>query len=554
MVPALRLLGEIAVACDANDVIVKAAERRLGGGGGGPSIFELEYYYVDTIDFWIAFVGMIAFCVLVDRAQALLDHCAEGSPTNERFLQKVYSELLMFGVVAVTLFMVMQIWPDINPKAMTTITFIDVLCSMGACGLIGCAGVLSAVRAVYWKHWLSCEQVDIQKKLDPQQSKSTLVEAEHVFEHAWAHAFCVTKPWMYTAMSKSFKEKHKTPDRFNYHVYLAEVLTREMCSLMSINWTSWMMLFSGGCLAILFELIYTDPPSLDAYIVAVICLNWSLLIGHLILLVVVRRAFSKMVICLSKGDDSNAVVGTKWGQRTGWALQVIHLFNSFFLAFYLMHGKYNLRCKTKALDLAMIVPLVVNLLILLPLTLPQVVLVDGFFLLDASALDNVLAEREQADEDLRYMLQRWSERGCPDFGMGNSGGVTLAGFVSLMPLVGMNASPVRIKRIFNILDSDNSGTVEVNELLQRLRTLKGDEERFVKNLCEQKQGSVGSIEDLVSPAEAQIQPCTPKDNSADPKNLVAMQAMDGGSEGQIEQKTTQTSIVLVEPDGPWGSV
>merc|ERR1719329_1470628 len=107
---------------------------------------------------------MIAFCILVDRTQALLDHMAEGSPTNERFLQKVYTELLMFGVVAVTLFMLMQITTSISARAMTIITFIDVLCSMGACSLIGIAGVLSVLRKIYWKHWMSCEVADSKNK------------------------------------------------------------------------------------------------------------------------------------------------------------------------------------------------------------------------------------------------------------------------------------------------------------------------------------------------------------------------------------------------------
>jgi hypothetical protein len=59
---------------------------------------------------------MIAFAVIVDKTKEWLDEHAEHSARKQKFLNKVYAELLVFGCVNLAMFFVTIILPNLTAK------------------------------------------------------------------------------------------------------------------------------------------------------------------------------------------------------------------------------------------------------------------------------------------------------------------------------------------------------------------------------------------------------------------------------------------------------
>mmetsp|Transcript_86814 Transcript_86814/g.166007 ORF Transcript_86814/g.166007 Transcript_86814/m.166007 type:complete len:551 (+) Transcript_86814:60-1712(+) len=478
----------MAAAADVSDVgsgsqLAFLAPNRQLGGGGGESIFALD---LDKIDqkYWICFVGMICFCVLVDRGQAFLDHLAEDSHTNKEFLAKIYTEMLLFGTVAVTVFILTTAAPNLSPNALTLITLTDVLCSMGACSLICLAGITALLRKMYWHNWLHCEtSLELERQATKAKMETEKMTAQGTItttvtvttRKTFIQLFSASTPESYKLMSSQFLKDLDVPKGFAYHLYLYEIMTRVCCELMSIHWLSWLMLAGFGLACFLVDSIGEkgDGRKVPDYITGVMIVYWGLFLAHSLLSVYVRRTYRSMISQLEAGDVPRSI-SNQWGARAGWILQIIQLFNSFAVAFYLIHIRHILKKELAAWTPLVLLPLAGNIIWLLPYTLPRIVLVDGFFALDKVALEQVLADMQQAEEDLRYMFDLWIHRGAPDFTSGLQEKMNLSDFKMAMSLLKMHASEARMKRLFNAFDTDQNGHIDMKELTNLLDALHNE--------------------------------------------------------------------------------
>ena len=122
--------------------------RLLAGG----NIFKIPLTEFDATA-WCCFALMIFFCVLVDRLQCYADYKAGDSLLHQQFLQKVYAELLMFGVVGIVIFMMINAVPELDEKLVTIIHFADMLCSIGACTLILTAFTVASLQSQFQWQW-----------------------------------------------------------------------------------------------------------------------------------------------------------------------------------------------------------------------------------------------------------------------------------------------------------------------------------------------------------------------------------------------------------------
>merc|ERR1719218_34716 len=83
---------------------------------------------------------------------------AARSKTETMLLQRINAELMMFGIVGLGVFIGTNIVSDVPAEFFRVFEFTDILCSLGACGLIGIAAVLFLLRRVMERRWTLLEQ------------------------------------------------------------------------------------------------------------------------------------------------------------------------------------------------------------------------------------------------------------------------------------------------------------------------------------------------------------------------------------------------------------
>merc|ERR1719261_707918 len=101
---------------------------------------------------------MLLFTIIIDRCENSLTRLAANSKTETMLLQRINAELMMFGIVGLGVFIGTNIVSDIPAEFFQVFEFTDILCSLGACGLIGIASVLFVLRRVMERRWTVLEQ------------------------------------------------------------------------------------------------------------------------------------------------------------------------------------------------------------------------------------------------------------------------------------------------------------------------------------------------------------------------------------------------------------
>jgi hypothetical protein len=278
---------------------------------------------------------------------------------------------------------------------------------------------------------------------------------------------------------------------------LEEVLARDCCWLMSIDWSTWLVLLAAGIVAFIIKVgtgavrspdlyrrlagppagglempMYRDEGQLTSYILTMLLLLGGCLIFHIVVLVVLHSKYKKMIAALKSGNAKEvAVVGEKYACRALWALQINLLFTCFIFGFYLPHTRYVVTGETT--DLAglwhalSVVIFALNIF-LLPVSLPRVTMVDAFYSLDPEALETVNKRLKQVDVDLEYLYEMWAAKGKPSLDTDGDGKITIGEFKAVLKKCSLHVSGKTAGRMFDAVDADSSGSIDMKELKTKL--------------------------------------------------------------------------------------
>lgn len=454
------------------------------------SIFRLPFQDLDSLLFWSIFSGMLMFTIIIDRCENSLARMAAKSKTETMLLQRVNAELMMFGIVGLGLFIGTNIITDIPEKFFQVFEFTDILCSLGACGLIGIASVLFVLRRVMERRWTVLEQ-SLEATQDLVLGANSITDSQKILVDQTS-----LRQKEYYVMSRKFIRQQKIPPTFVYCDYLQECLAKNVCELMNINAMSWTLLLAVGFCGLVFKAYSTVPLSNQNHIVSFVIVIWCTLAVYLYLMWEVNTARSslrrhldishslqgKILTSLDHAavDDNDLKHLThpdhpkdaSWAWRMNQMLQCLSLSTAFQGAFYLMHMDYNIRVNQFhwIWRCAILLPILLNLCFMLPMIISRFTLVEAYFTPEHDAVDNVLTKMKQHDEDIRYFYSSWVHSGRPLFvdpGMC----ITFIEFSRVLKRHGMQASEERRQRVFNTLDSENAKVIDLMKLLDALIAL-----------------------------------------------------------------------------------
>lgn len=452
---------------------------------GHHSIFKLPFQDLDSLLFWVIFSGMLLFTIIIDRCENSLTRLAANSKTETMLLQRINAELMMFGIVGLGVFIGTNIVSDIPAEFFRVFEFTDILCSLGACGLIGIASVLFILRRVMERRWTVLEaslEVTQDLVVGTNASKDVKLLADQT----------TLRQKEYFVMSRKFIRQQKIPPGFVYCDYLQECLAQNVCNLMNINSLSWAFLLLIAVGGLIFKAYSTQSFTNNEHLQAFIVVVWSTLGCFLYLMWEVNTARSSLRrhldIKYSLGQDlANGEVerhpdhpkDKAWSWRINQLMQSLALFTAFQGAFYVMHMDYNIRLNAFhwGWRAAMLCPIMLNLFFMLPMIISRFTLVEAYFTPEHDAVDEVLTKMKQHDEDLRYFYTSWIHSGRPAFidpGMH----ITFTEFSRVLKRHGMQASQARRKRLFDNLDAEQAGVIDVMKLLDELTALDDREQAF----------------------------------------------------------------------------
>lgn len=453
------------------------------------SIFKLPFQDLDSLLFWIIFSAMLLFTIVVDRCENTLSRMAAKSKTESMLLQRVNAELMMFGIVGLGVFIGTNIVSDIPADFFRVFEFTDILCSLGACGLIGIASVLFVLRRVMERRWTVLES-SLESTQDLVLGANSITDSRKVLVDQ-----TTLRQKEYFVMSRKFIRQQKIPPAFVYSDYLQECLAKNVCNLMDINVISWLVLLSVALTGLIFKAYHTNPMSNDDNLLAFVIVIWSTLVAFLYLMWEVNTARSSLrrhldisrslqgkILDNDHPSDENSLrhpdhpKDQSWAWRVNQLLQSLSLFTAFQGAFYLMHMDYNIRLNqfNWAWRVVILFPILWNLCFMLPMIISRFTLVEAYFTPEHDAVDSVLTTMKQHDEDLRYFYNSWIHSGKPTFvdpGMH----ITFTEFSRVLKRHGMQASGERRQRVFDALDTEKAGVIDVMTLLDELIALDEQE-------------------------------------------------------------------------------
>jgi len=363
------------------------------------------------------------------------------------------------------------------------VEFVDILCSMGACGLIVIAGVLFVMRSWNARNWQALEKTELPDDYveDPVEEMSQI---QRVLFPRGLRAID------FQVMAKRFVADHNLPEDFEYSSYLNGTLVRNACDLMDIEWTSWLVFLVVSLMMLAFRSFSRYQLAKLSYLYLFSICNWACLAGFTSLLCIVnigqsvlmdhireeeeelqRRSMPKSRRFSKKEIKVHPMANLKetWVPRAKWTMQLLALTCSFMGSFYIMHLHFNIKAgQFHWLWVPFLTgPLMVSLFVVLPLVIARFTVVESFFSPDADALEEALIQINQLEDDFDHVRRMWQKHGRP--ALPNMGeGVDEDGLREVFKELGIHVHSRRLHRIFIAMDTDDSGNVDAQELLTRL--------------------------------------------------------------------------------------
>lgn len=476
---------------------------------GGHSIFMMGLTELDCKDFWLIVFCMLVFTIFIDRLQWYLTMKAEGNRCNKMFVDRVVGELMMFGVVAISVFIMTQLLH--NHMAEHTehlFEFTDVLCSFGACFLILVGMVLFVFRT-----WFEFNQ-DSHLPLDPKQILSDLERVGSLKELGSSQVASLQN----SVKRAQFFARHKlTRKTFSWNMFLIETLNEGICDMINLNWITWVfsILLVGGFLIWrnVVGHMGTIYPFAHPHLVGYLVCTWLNWLSCLIEYVCIRLTHDQLRNQLGLTSVEAMRVSVKEAQRLESAIdqdepaqidkkeefdaaiesigkksrvfaqltQMLSLAMCFMAGFYVMHLIYNIN-HFKDEDhwvwhLAFLVPMATGLFVLTPLMILENASIQAFCDPSHDVMDSVIEQVHQAGSDLKFVktqLETASGKGADTKAyvlslfqaadVNKDEIISLKEFKSVLSKVGAKVGKERAKRLFAWITQDK-GEVSAQHLV-----------------------------------------------------------------------------------------
>mmetsp|Transcript_36423 Transcript_36423/g.66723 ORF Transcript_36423/g.66723 Transcript_36423/m.66723 type:complete len:614 (+) Transcript_36423:107-1948(+) len=438
------------------------------------SIFQMRFNQVNRLAFWVIFSLMLVFTIAIDRLQAFAQTRVAHSSTEKMFLERINSELMMFGCVGLFMFVLENSVTHLPDDQAKLVEFVDILCSMGACNLIVEAFMLFLVRSLFAQRWHRLEMERL-----PRTHKPTKPGILPLME-----------PSQFQYMASRFRQQHKLPLQFEYYRYLNECLARTACELMNIDWRMWLALLcmTGAFAASIYSGFQFKVNTAEIYFDIILVVNWGSFTFFFTLFLLALHAHVRLTHFFFRiRTDANDITPRFMETERNWhswtmymqvAMQAACLTNSFLISLYVMLVNFNLRKEGYRWHWAffLLLPLLLSLLVLMPLMVCSFTVVRAYFDSEPGAVDVVLEMATRLQEDLRYLRQRLESQGGMKvldnhFQRHPTVDMTEEDLLKLMRNLGVHISKERLHRICVDIDTEETGLVEVEEFLNLLKKI-----------------------------------------------------------------------------------
>lgn len=453
-----------------------------------PSIFKLHFGQLDKTAFWVILLSMLVFTILVDRLEWFAAKKAEHNMARQMYLNRLNAELMMFGLVSTVVFITEQFWEP-TPENAVLFEFVDIFCSMGACGLFltclvlfilhhwmerrwrGFGGQPQAGHHMRQTHRIQCEQATASALLEQVLRAESLqsIDVQHC---------------EFVIMSARFKRSHSLPDTFNYSEYLKLCLTDSICDLMNINWVSWLLVLAFTAIGYLAHVLHPSYTP-QGYVTIFSCGVWTLAVVHVLVLVVVLQA----KIHLTRGLGCNSLKSLQESLRQAvqytrqlsvepvprlsaklvsaleQIIQIVGLATSFQGSFFVMHVLFNV--SNIKWRLLLVMPIVVDGIILLPAIIAYFTVIKAYYSPEHAIVDSTLEWSTKLEEDLRFVAKQLQPGEPLDKYRNSMRTGSREAFLQSLSDMGLHVSPPRAFRIYSAFE--NNGGLDLNALFDALR-------------------------------------------------------------------------------------
>jgi len=391
----------------------------LAAGGGGDNIFELKTKKLDSAQFWIILAGMVFYGLLIDRVQYFTQRAVENSRCSKMIFERTVTEFMVFGIVAITMFIGTNLDPHLDekyPYCTTHLTYADVLVSFAACSLI----VLGALYS-----WMRHRTEEHLQGFQGDEHKDTVIPRMGTW-----------RPMNLKQQSVFLERKNLTTFSFNWNLYFQESLAHQICDLINITWVTWLVTFIVLLPMVVYKgFLVTDAAKTAAYINGFLFTTWFFLLLTLATVIQIRLLRGKLYAAVdgylkatrvdevdedSEDEDNDTddleVVDKSmewWSDFLAWLMQFESLCICFILGMYVMHLSYNLKVYGHDLSypvlwyhLGFLLPLLLSLVVLFPLGLVELTSIQAFSAPDQEVLHTIIAETRQAHTDLVFIQSK----------------------------------------------------------------------------------------------------------------------------------------------------
>jgi hypothetical protein len=384
---------------------------------------------------------------------------------------------MMFGCVGLFIFLSENLLVGRIPHSQAVIVeFVDILCSLGACNLIAIASMLLVTRRFSRKMWVGLNKREVQNEdLEQELNQGSMLKG--------------IGPAEFQLMASHFGFCHHIP-KAQYHEYLSECLAMNACELMDVPWYGWVVIMVVCVAFLFFDIVRKEQPQDSTYLLVFAVLNWVSFLAWAgiwstiqYLRALLRTHLVKAPREPSEGETWEGQVPPwmckpQWGDRLEFGMQMLTLLNSLLISFYAMLLYHNLRVAgfDYRADLWMLSPLLMSLVGWLPTCITSYTVIQAYCVPNDCILDDILQHLHQFEDDMQYVRRIWKS-GLEDSIRGfGAQGIDEEGLRNVFEKARLPISADRLHRIFKELDEDQSGTVDVDELLMNI-SVNGDESK-----------------------------------------------------------------------------
>lgn len=401
------------------------------------SVFQQHLTAVDVPFFWRVFLSVVLIIACVERAQSYAYWWAEENRTLEKFVDSVCRELMMFGFVAVGLFLFTELFMKLDEETYALFELVDLTLSLTAWSLIIMAGIFMGWANIRRNQWLALHTGLSQNEAE--------VEA-------------------FNSLSWFFKRRMKLKPDFLFHWYLDECLAFNCTEVIALEWKLWLLFLTVPASALTIRVHIGHSMSNEQFLFLLTVLNWTSFIVHAMLLSWISYQYRNLRDTARLLDDTD-INDPLRGQYNvvSFALQFMSLFNTFLLAFFMLVAlSNNLLLNTGVCYiLFQSVPLVIVAAYLFPVLLCRFSVLQGVHCPHPEVIGYILEQDKQFEEDLATLRTAYNEQGRPD--VKNFVG-DRDDFKKILKDMKIYLSNDRCLRLFLAMDLDRVGIITKKEL------------------------------------------------------------------------------------------